>query len=252
MRRLVVFTPLHPIMLLLMVLLMFVSVSAYTIIILSYWSVFEEELTPVGLKGFEALIVAYTISLASIVLSPVNVVIKEFREEYLVPSIEFVVYFGLPIPVPRLRFRRTVSLLTVNVGGALIPILISLFILARFIQLGYIDLLLRTIIALIVVTVVTYISSKPIPGVGIVSPMFIPPLTATLTSILVALEPLHTFPIAYISGTLGTLLGADILHLITDWSRIRAQIVSIGGAGTFDGIYLTGVISTILLAILIL
>ena len=51
--------------------------------------------------------------------------------------------------------------------------------------------------------------------------------------------------IAYASGTLGTILGADLLNL----HRIRelgAPLVSIGGAGTFDGVFLSGLIAAFL------
>ena len=53
--------------------------------------------------------------------------------------------------------------------------------------------------------------------------------------------------IAYISGTLGTLIGADLLNL----RRLRnlgARMASIGGAGTFDGVFLSGIIAVLLVA----
>ena len=53
------------------------------------------------------------------------------------------------------------------------------------------------------------------------------------------------FLIAYVGGTLGTLLGADILNL----GKIRnlgAPVASIGGAGTFDGVFLSGLIAVLL------
>ena len=51
--------------------------------------------------------------------------------------------------------------------------------------------------------------------------------------------------LAYVCGTLGTLLGADVLNL----SRVRsldAAQVSIGGAGTFDGVFLAGILGVLL------
>ena len=51
--------------------------------------------------------------------------------------------------------------------------------------------------------------------------------------------------IAYAAGTLGTLIGADLTNL----RRIRglgAPIASIGGAGTWDGIFLTGIVAVLL------
>jgi uncharacterized membrane protein len=47
---------------------------------------------------------------------------------------------------------------------------------------------------------------------------------------------------------LGTLLGADILHLANTrtLNRLRSPMLSIGGAGTFDGIFLTGILAVLL------
>ena len=52
-------------------------------------------------------------------------------------------------------------------------------------------------------------------------------------------------PLAYIAGSLGTLIGADLSNL----GRVRglgAPVASIGGAGTFDGIFLTGILAVLL------
>jgi uncharacterized membrane protein len=52
-------------------------------------------------------------------------------------------------------------------------------------------------------------------------------------------------PLAYIAGSLGTLIGADLTNL----SKVRglgAPVASIGGAGTFDGIFLTGILAVLL------
>jgi uncharacterized membrane protein len=51
--------------------------------------------------------------------------------------------------------------------------------------------------------------------------------------------------IAFSSGVLGTLIGADLLHL-NDIRKITTGVASIGGAGTFDGIVLSGFIATLL------
>jgi uncharacterized membrane protein len=48
-----------------------------------------------------------------------------------------------------------------------------------------------------------------------------------------------------VAGTLGTLIGADL----TNFGRIRglgAPIASIGGAGTWDGVFLTGIVAVLL------
>ena len=52
-------------------------------------------------------------------------------------------------------------------------------------------------------------------------------------------------PLAYISGTLGVLIGADLMRL-RDVRKLATPFASIGGAGTFDGIFLTGIIAVLL------
>ncbi len=92
-------------------------------------------------------------------------------------------------------------------------------------------------------TYVIHRIARPIPGLGIATPMFIPPLLAALVALV--LNPNWAPPTAYVAGTLGTLIGADLLNL----NRIRelkAPVASIGGAGTFDGIFLTGILAVLL------
>jgi uncharacterized membrane protein len=50
---------------------------------------------------------------------------------------------------------------------------------------------------------------------------------------------------AFIAGTLGTLIGADLLNLrvVRD---LGAPVVSIGGAGTFDGVFMIGILAVLL------
>lgn len=54
--------------------------------------------------------------------------------------------------------------------------------------------------------------------------------------------------IAYIGGTLGALIGADLMNL----RKIAGvgPVVSIGGAGTFDGVFLTGLMSVLIVLLL--
>ena len=81
------------------------------------------------------------------------------------------------------------------------------------------------------------------PGVGIAVPMFIPPLAAAAVSLILAFR--QAPPVAYVSGSMGALIGADLLNL-PRIAQLGAPIVSIGGAGTFDGVFLTGIIAGLL------
>jgi uncharacterized membrane protein len=48
---------------------------------------------------------------------------------------------------------------------------------------------------------------------------------------------------------MGTLLGADILHF-GDIQGLGAPVASIGGAGTFDGIFVTGILAVLLASVM--
>ena len=84
--------------------------------------------------------------------------------------------------------------------------------------------------------------SRPVPG-GIVSPSLVSPLAAALTAVFV--ESLQYHVTAYVAGTVGTLLGADLLNFYKI-PRLGSSVVSIDGAGTFDGVLLSGILAVLL------
>ena len=57
--------------------------------------------------------------------------------------------------------------------------------------------------------------------------------------------PRNTHVIAYVSGVLGTLIGADLTNL-DRIANLGAPVASIGGAGIFDGVFLTGIVAVLL------
>jgi len=144
-------------------------------------------------------------------------------------------FFGL-FSVPRIRAHY----LAINLGGAVIPSLLSLYFLFLVQKQGL--GLSSVFIAIFLMTLVSYRLSRIVPGKGIVLPSLIPPIFSALLALILA--PQFTAPCAFIAGTLGTLIGADLLNL----KRIRNYqgFLSVGGAGVFDGIFLVGVISTLL------
>jgi uncharacterized membrane protein len=93
------------------------------------------------------------------------------------------------------------------------------------------------------VAAISKLLARPVPGVGIAMPALIPPILAALVALILA--PAQGPMVAYIAGTLGVLIGADLLNL-KNLTLLRAPVVSIGGAGTFDGIFLTGIIAVLL------
>jgi uncharacterized membrane protein len=190
----------------------------------------------------------------SLIGSFMNVPVTEVQSRVPMYRMREVRFFGVGLRVPRLEMgiRRTV--VTINVGGAILPLLVSLYLLFWSIPIKSPDPLLtylKVLFVLAVETLVVYRSSRLIPGLGIATPAFVPPVTVALATAFVHifLETSCPTQIAYIGGTLGTLIGADLLNM-GKISELGAPMVSIGGAGTFDGIYTTGLISVLLVLIL--
>ena len=130
------------------------------------------------------------------------------------------------------------TIIAVNLGGCLIPVGIALYLVIRQL-VNPMDLL----VALLVVTTASYVFSRPVPGIGIAMPALLAPLITVMTALILA--PENAAPLAFSSGVLGVLLGADILHLRAI-RHMGVRIASIGGAGTFDGVFLTGIIAVLL------
>ncbi len=129
--------------------------------------------------------------------------------------------------------------IAINLGGAIIPFSLCLHLLTvvpSFREIG---------VATLIMAVVSKAIARPVPGRGIALPMFVPPVLSALLAVVLARE--FAAPCAYITGTMGTLIGADILNL----HRMRNMpgMLSIGGAGLFDGIFLVGVVAVFLTAL---
>jgi uncharacterized membrane protein len=149
---------------------------------------------------------------------------------------EVVDFFGIRYPVP-LMVDRPGTLIAVNIGGAAIPAMMSLYLLIRY------ELWAKGVIAVAGVALVVYWLATPVPGLGIVVPVFVPTIATAIVAVLLSRE--NAAPLAYIAGSLGTLIGADLFNL-GHIAKLGAPIAAIGGAGTFDGIFLTGIAAVLL------
>jgi uncharacterized membrane protein len=99
------------------------------------------------------------------------------------------------------------------------------------------------VIATAVITAIIHMLAYPVSDVGIAVPVFVPPIATALVAVLIGRK--NAAALAYVSGSLGTLIGADLLNLEAI-REIGAPVASIGGAGTFDGIFLTGIMAVLL------
>ena len=177
----------------------------------------------------------FGILLLSLLGSYVNIPVAELPAKEVVSN-RVIPFFGMRYVVPEVESQpRTV--VAINVGGAVIPVLLSLYLLIKH---GH---YVRGLIAVLAVAVVMHWLARPVRGVGIAVPIFLPPVVAAMIAYLLA--PKTAPSLAYIGGTLGTLIGADLLNL-GSVRGLGAPIVSIGGAGTFDGIFMTGILAVLL------
>ena len=152
---------------------------------------------------------------------------------------QIVEFYGMRYVVPTVvSWGGTV--LAVNVGGAVIPTLMSIYLLIRY------QLWLKAAIATAVIAVVIHSMATPVPGIGIAVPVFAPVVITAILAFILSRE--YAAPLAYIGGSMGTLIGADLLNL-DKIGDLGAPVASIGGAGTFDGVFLTGILAVLLAGI---
>jgi uncharacterized membrane protein len=177
----------------------------------------------------------FAVLLCSLLGSHVNIPVYTLRGERLLPP-QAISVFGWTYVVPP-AIEQGATVVAINVGGALIPILVSLYLIARLRLYG------RMLIGTGIVTLVTHGLAEIVPGVGIAVPIFVPPIVAAVVGLALAFR--RAPPVAYVAGSLGTLIGADLLNL-GRIAALGAPVVSIGGAGTFDGVFLTGIIAGLL------
>lgn len=180
----------------------------------------------------------------------INIPVKRIEREVELTYDPFQL-FGLGQLMPRMQsdwvspFRRqmrTYTVIAVNVGGCLIPAGIALYEVVRVINYGTQALLILVAITALNIGVCNRLA-RPIPNLGIAMPTLVPPLVAAIPSFL--LIPEFAPPIAFVAGVLGPLIGADLLHL-DDIEQLQTGVASIGGAGTFDGIVLSGMFAALL------
>ncbi len=172
---------------------------------------------------------------ATLVGSIFNIPIVELSPERVVSN-EVVDFFGMHYAVPVVT-HWSGTVIAVNVGGAVIPTLMSLYLLFKH------ELWAKGLAATAIVALVIHWMANPVAGLGVAVPVFVPVVVTAIVAVVLSRE--HAAPLAYIAGGLGTLIGADLTNL----DKVRglgAPVASIGGAGTFDGIFLTGILAVLL------
>jgi len=163
-------------------------------------------------------------------------------------------WINIPITKKQLIYQEKVSFfglfkkpmigiqaIAINLGGGVIPVLLSFYFLYRAWQSGFsfTPILQATLLMIIIAKSM----AKIIPGKGIVISAFVPPIFAAFLAWIFI--PDFMAPAAFIIGSLGTLIGADLLNL-NKAQKLSPGFLSIGGGGVFDAVFLIGIVSTIL------
>ena len=172
--------------------------------------------------------------LASLLGSYINIPIA-YLPEHQMTARAVVTYFGITYAVPAMR-SSPATVLAINVGGAVIPICMSLYLMVRN------QLYTLSFWGIAVVALACHLLATPVPGLGIAEPIFVPCLVTTVMALILSRR--HAGALAYICGSLGTLIGADLTNL-GKVQGLGAPVASIGGAGTFDGIFVIGLLSVV-------
>ncbi len=188
--------------------------------------------------SFRTTIILFLLTLLG---SLINIPLHTIRTKEKVKVRKINSIFDLVYSKPEEEYRIRKTTVAINFGGAVIPLFICVFLL-----INHPSLWLQYLLGIGTVTFLSYIIARPVPGVGITLPVFVPPIIAASVAILLPGEP--STAIAYISGVVGVLLGGDVFNL-SRLSNYESRFLSIGGAGTFDGIFLTGIIAVLLASI---
>ena len=181
-------------------------------------------------------ITAIAVVLLMLFGSYVNIPLYRIKRDMVRISSDTTAVFGSGSPWPADPVWET--LVSINLGGAILPVCISLYLLYQAVSIMSTSILLQVGAGILIVALVTFVATRPVPGVGLQVPLLIPALTALLMGMLLfGGAGIPATVVAFVSGTIGTLLGGNIAQLY----RIRDLEVpdmSIGGAGIFSAIFI--------------
>jgi uncharacterized membrane protein len=168
----------------------------------------------------------------------VNIPVKRIAHERVVPMHPLAV-LGLTRFWPEMVRERSETIIAVNFGGCVVPTGLAVYQLLHL-SAAAASALLALLVTAGVNIAVCYFVARPVQGVGILLPGLVPAAVAALLALIFA--PGDAAPVAYVAGPL---IGADLLHL-REIEQSAVGVASIGGAGTFDGIVLSGIVAAYL------
>lgn len=197
----------------------------------------------IGLPAYVILL----IFIFSLLGSNVNIPLFYMKSYRPIVTAKVVRIFFWDFIVPEVDWSEQKTLISVNVGGCIIPVALSLYLLYIMVFSLGIYVIALWLIALIINSLLIYSVSRPIEGIGIVTPALLPPLFTVIVSefFIILIPSKFIFAFIYSLGTMGSLIGADLLN-IKKIPNLGAPMASIGGAGIFDGVFLNGLFAVLL------
>ncbi len=200
---------------------------------IAFANILSAALLKLNLQPQTASVIVFGIFAGSLINIPVKRIVR--AEPVMVDPLAV---FGLHGVWPEMRRVRQDTVIAVNVGGCVIPTALAVYeawsLLSRGQAIGALSL------AVVANILVCYRLARPVKGVGITMPALVPSAVAAVTALLAA--PTQATPVAFVAGVFGPLVWADLLNLpIVE--RVESGMVSIGGAGTFDGILLSAIVA---------
>jgi len=212
---------------------LFALLLVFIVVVIFLW-LGEVAFERIGFSSFQFVL----IMIGTLAGSAVNIPVGEVKSVEPLVEIREARVFGMRFRIPQVGYRQVSTVVAVNVGGAMIPVLVSVYILwSHPAALPY------ALVGTTVTAILVHVMAKKVRGVGIVTPALLPPLAAALISYI--LDPGSPAVVAYVSGSIGALVGADLTNL-RGIAKLGAPMASIGGAGTFDGVFLTGLMAVLL------
>lgn len=215
-------------------LLLWLGATVVLLLILFVLEAIEYAYRRIGI-GESAL---FALMAASLLGGAVNIPIARLHSGGAVEMRE-VRAFGVRYRVPVVR-EATQTILAVNLGGALIPTGVSVLLLVKD------DIWWQAALGVAIVAALVHMVARPVRGLGVAVPALLPPALAAAVAL--TISPHEPAALAYVSGTLGTLVGADLLNL-RRMGELGGGMASIGGAGTFDGVFLSGIVAVLLVGL---
>lgn len=205
-----------------------------TLVIFLFIGVTEIAFRRIGFTRLQAILLL----VGTFVGSWVNLPLMHVKSLKRIAQMEEVRFFWVTHRIPHIALEEVSTLVAVNLGGAIIPTCASIYLLYNHSQQ-----VTLAVFGVVFTAMIVHMFARKLPGLGIATPAFIPPIVAALSAYI--LSPSAPNILAYVAGTLGTLIGADLTNL-RDIGQLGAPVVSIGGAGTFDGVFLSGIIAVLL------